>query len=90
MGAASTDTSRSPPGIGPGWDQRTAGSNVGPMSTVEVSDLVVDHGSVRAVDGLSFQAGAGEVVALLGPNGAGKTSTVEVLEGYRRDRKSVG
>ncbi len=54
------------------------------MSAVEVSDLVVDHGSVRAVDGLSFQADAGEVVALLGPNGAGKTSTVEVLEGYRR------
>jgi ABC-2 type transport system ATP-binding protein len=36
------------------------------------------------VDGLSFSADAGEVVALLGPNGAGKTTTVEALEGYRR------
>jgi ABC-2 type transport system ATP-binding protein len=32
----------------------TAGSSVGPMSAVEVSDLTVDHGSTRAVDGLSF------------------------------------
>jgi len=37
-----------------------------------------------AVDGLSFSAEAGSVLALLGPNGAGKTSTVETLEGYRR------
>ena len=42
------------------------------------------HGELRAVDGVSFSAGAGEVVVLLGPNGAGKTSTVERLEGYRR------
>jgi len=36
------------------------------------------------VDGVSFDADAGEVVALLGPNGAGKTTTIETLEGYRR------
>lgn len=46
-------------------------------------DLVVRYGSSTAVDGLSFAAHPGEIVALLGPNGAGKTSTVEVLEGYR-------
>ena len=51
---------------------------------IEVDDLVVRYGSVTAVDGISFQAEAGEVVALLGPNGAGKTSTIETLEGYRR------
>ena len=54
------------------------------MPAVEVSDLRIDYGSTRAVDGLSFSAGAGEVTVLLGPNGAGKTSTVEALEGYRR------
>jgi ABC-2 type transport system ATP-binding protein len=36
------------------------------------------------VDGISFTAAAGEVLALLGPNGAGKTTTVETMEGYRR------
>jgi ABC-2 type transport system ATP-binding protein len=51
---------------------------------VECRDLVVRYGDVTAVDGLSFTAQRGQVLALLGPNGAGKTSTVETLEGYRR------
>jgi len=52
-------------------------------AAVELIDLVVRYGSVSAVRGLSFSAGAGEVTAVLGPNGAGKTSTIETLEGYR-------
>ncbi|MCD9624585.1 ABC transporter ATP-binding protein [Rhabdothermincola salaria] len=56
---------------------------------VEVLDLVVDHGSLRAVDHLTFRAHRGEVTALLGPNGAGKTTTVETLEGYRRPSGGV-
>src|SRR5271166_5329383 len=51
---------------------------------VECRELVIRYGPVTAVDGLSFEASRGEVVALLGPNGAGKTSTVESLEGYRK------
>ena len=62
---------------------RAAGS-VGTVPAVEVDSLVVRYGPLTAVDGLSFVAEAGEVVALLGPNGAGKTTTVETLEGYRR------
>ena len=53
-------------------------------SAVEVRDLRIAYGDVMAVDGVSFAAEAGEVVALLGPNGAGKTSTIEALEGFRR------
>jgi ABC-2 type transport system ATP-binding protein len=54
------------------------------VPAVEVADLRITYGDVVAVDGVSFTAEAGEVVALLGPNGAGKTSTIEALEGYRK------
>jgi ABC-2 type transport system ATP-binding protein len=54
------------------------------LPAVSVAGLVVRYGAVTAVDGVSFTAEAGEVLALLGPNGAGKTTTVETLEGYRR------
>jgi ABC-2 type transport system ATP-binding protein len=36
---------------------------------------------VKAVDDVSFQSAAGEVVGFLGPNGAGKTTTLKVLSG---------
>ena len=58
-------------------------------AAVEVEGLVVRHGDLVAVDGISFTAARGEVLALLGPNGAGKTSTVEVLEGYQRPAAGV-
>jgi ABC-2 type transport system ATP-binding protein len=57
--------------------KRTSGA------AVAVEDLRVSFGQRVAVDGVSFTAEAGEVLALLGPNGAGKTTTVETLEGYR-------
>ena len=53
------------------------------MPAIEVAELTVRYGEHTAVDHLSFEAEAGEVVALLGPNGAGKTTTVEAIEGYR-------
>ncbi len=54
------------------------------MPALAVDQLVVRYGHRTAVDGISFSAEAGRVLAVLGPNGAGKTSTVETLEGYRR------
>jgi sodium transport system ATP-binding protein len=46
---------------------------------VEVRNLVKTFGPIRAVDGVSFEARAGEIFGLLGPNGAGKTTTLRVL-----------
>ena len=54
------------------------------MAAIAVEQLVVRYGFRTAVDGVSFSAEAGTVLAVLGPNGAGKTTTVEALEGYRR------
>ena len=52
------------------------------MSAIVVDRLERRFGDLVAVDDVSFEVGAGEVVALLGPNGAGKTTTLEILEGY--------
>ncbi len=51
---------------------------------VSVVDLVKRYGTRAAVDGLSFTAPRGTVLALLGPNGAGKTTAIEICEGFRR------
>ena len=40
-----------------------------------------EHKMVRAVDGISFDVGPGEIVGFLGPNGAGKTTTLKMLSG---------
>jgi ABC-2 type transport system ATP-binding protein len=52
------------------------------VSAIRAEGLSRRFGDVVAVEELSFEIAAGEVVALLGPNGAGKTTTIELLEGY--------
>ncbi len=57
---------------------------------VTVRDLTKSYGDLRAVDGISFSVGKGEVFGLVGPNGAGKTTTWEILEGLRKaDRGEI-
>src|ERR1700753_4514316 len=48
-----------------------------------VRGLRMRYGKTDVLNGVSFTARHGEVLALLGPNGAGKTTTIEILEGFR-------
>jgi ABC-2 type transport system ATP-binding protein len=50
---------------------------------IGVANLCKCYGEVKAVDGVTFEIGKGEVFGMLGPNGAGKTTTIEILEGLR-------
>ncbi|HET6388780.1 heme ABC exporter ATP-binding protein CcmA [Hyphomicrobium sp.] len=47
-------------------------------------DLVIDRGSRRVIDGLSFAVKAGEALLLTGANGVGKTTLLRTLAGYIR------
>jgi ABC-2 type transport system ATP-binding protein len=53
------------------------------VSAVAVEHLSRRYGGLAALEDVSFEVAAGQVVALLGPNGAGKTTTMEILEGYQ-------
>jgi branched-chain amino acid transport system ATP-binding protein len=49
---------------------------------LETTELSVSFGGVRAVDAVSLQLGAGQLVGLIGPNGAGKTTTIDAISGF--------
>lgn len=51
------------------------------MIQLQVTDLYVDFGGLRAVDMLSFEVEKGEILCLLGPNGAGKSTTLDLICG---------
>ncbi len=54
------------------------------MSLLEVDDIEVRYGAIRAIKGISFEVNEGEIVALLGANGAGKTTTQKTVSGMLR------
>jgi D-xylose transport system ATP-binding protein len=60
----------------------------GPL--VQMEDIRISFGGVRAVDGVSIDLMPGEVVGLLGHNGAGKSTLIKILSGaYRADSGTI-
>ena len=49
---------------------------------IKVENLSRSFGPKRAVDGLSFEVGRGEVLGFLGPNGAGKSTPMRMITGF--------
>lgn len=51
------------------------------MALLEVKDLKVYYGVIKALKGINFHVDKGEIVALIGANGAGKTTTLHTIAG---------
>lgn len=58
-----------------------------PVKSIVVDNLTYRYGSLLAVDHISFEVGAGEILGFLGPNGAGKTTTVKMLTGQLKPQE---
>ena len=59
-------------------------------AAIEVRDLVKVYGhDTRALDGVSFDVGHGEMFGFLGPNGAGKTTTIRILATLLRPTSGI-
>ncbi len=54
------------------------------MPMLEVNNLHVSYGAIKALRGVSFHVDEGEIVALIGSNGAGKTTTLRTISGLER------
>src|SRR4051812_27900794 len=51
---------------------------------MDIKDITLRFGGVRALDGVSFQVAQGDIHAIIGPNGAGKTSLLNCISGLYR------
>jgi branched-chain amino acid transport system ATP-binding protein len=62
----------------------------GAAGTLEVRDLGITFGGIKAASAVSFAALPGKVTSVIGPNGAGKTTVLNLIGGfYRPDSGSI-
>ncbi len=60
------------------------------MSILEVKDLSVSYGAIKALKGISFSVEKGEIISLIGSNGAGKTTTLHSISNLiKKDGGSI-
>lgn len=57
--------------------------------SLRVENLVVDHGAIRALSGISFSVSSGQLTAVIGANGAGKSTLLRTLSGLNRATSGV-
>ena len=69
---------------------QTASQDSGAAPLVEMRDISIAFGGIKAVDHASVHLYPGEVVGLLGHNGAGKSTLIKILSGaYKRDNGAI-
>jgi branched-chain amino acid transport system ATP-binding protein len=56
---------------------------------LELTDVRVFYGNIRALDGVSFRVDTGELVAIIGSNGAGKSTTLKTISGLLRAKSGA-
>lgn len=57
------------------------------MALLEIKDLEVSYGVIKAIKGVSFDVNEGEIIALIGANGAGKTTILHTITGLIQAKK---
>lgn len=57
------------------------------MALLEIKDLEVNYGVIKAIKGVSFDVNEGEIIALIGANGAGKTTILHTITGLIQAKK---
>ena len=61
----------------------------GGQPLLEVRDVSLRFGGVKAISGVSFDIAKGEIRAIIGPNGAGKTSMLNMINGFYRPNEGT-
>ncbi len=61
----------------------------GKSHPLEVQDIHLSFGGVKALDGVSFHVRNGEILTIIGPNGAGKTCLMNCISGFYRPQKGT-